>query len=221
MKTVMSVGGSIVVPDNLDVDFLKNFRKLILESEGQFIIIVGGGKTCRNYQNAAKQVIKLHKEDLDWLGIHSTRLNAHLLRTIFREHAYPRIITDPNEYIDFEEKILIAAGWKPGWSTDYCAVLLGEKHNAKAVLNLTNVDYVYDKNPKKYPDAEPIKKISWNDFREIVGDVWRPGLNAPFDPIASREAQEAGIKVVIMNGKNTKNLRNYLEGEKFEGTIIE
>ncbi len=97
---IISLGGSLIVPNEIDFNFLKNFRKLILKylkKEKRFIIISGGGKTARNYQNAISKVVKITKEDLDWIGIHSTRLNAHLLRTIFRDWAYPKIITNPQK----------------------------------------------------------------------------------------------------------------------------
>ena len=64
------------------------------------------------------------------------------------------------------------------------------------------------------------EKISWKEYRELIPKEWNPGLSSPFDPIASKMAEEAGIEVVIMNGKPIDNLANYLKGEKFLGTII-
>jgi uridylate kinase len=90
----------------------------------------------------------------------------------------------------------------------------------KKIINLSNIDYVYDKDPKKFPGAKKVEKFSWAEFRKLVGDKWNPGLNAPFDPIASKIAQESGMEVAIMNGRNLKNLKNYLEGKKFKGTTI-
>ena len=86
---------------------------------------------------------------------------------------------------------------------------------------MSNIDRAYDKDPKKFPDAKPYNNIKWDDFRKIVGDEWSPGMNAPFDPIASKKAQELGVKVVILNGSNFENLKNYFEGKKFVGTTIE
>ena len=74
--------------------------------------------------------------------------------------------------------------------------------------------------PRKNPDAKPIDSISWADFRAMVGDEWVPGKNAPFDPIASRLAQEAGIRVICADGRNTENTLAILNGEAFEGTVI-
>ena len=56
-------------------------------------------------------------------------------------------------------------------------------------------------------------------MRNIVGGKWKPGLNVPFDPIACREAERLGLKVVII-GKGIKNLKNFFNGKKFRGTII-
>jgi uridylate kinase len=221
---IISLGGSIIVPNEIDVGFLKSFKALIERyiSRGfRFIIVAGGGQTCRKYQGAASAVTRLDKEDLDWLGIHSTRLNAHLLRTIFWHDADPTVIKDPTTAKKTSKSMIqIAAGWKPGWSTDYDTVLLAKRFGADTILNLTNNDYVYDKDPKKFENARPIKEISWKDFRKLVGSEWNPGMNVPFDPIASREAEVSGLKVLMLNGTKLKNLENCLSGRKFIGTII-
>jgi uridylate kinase len=226
-KTVIiSLGGSLIVPDEIDWKFVKNFKKLIekyIRKKYKFIIITGGGKICRKYQDAASKVTKLTDDDRDWLGIHSTRMNGHFIRTVFREYAHPKINTNPNKlqgFKNFKENILVAAGWKPGWSSDYDAVMLAKNMHFKTIVNFSNINYVFDKDPKKYKDAKKIEKISWQDFRKIVGDKWHPGMSAPFDPIASKLAQQSGLEVIIMNGKNLNNLNNYLEGKKFQGTII-
>lgn len=220
---VISVGGSLICPDNIDVDFLKRFKEIInkhVKKGKRFILITGGGKTARNYQQAVREVGELNDEELDWLGIHATRINAHLLRTIFKEFAHPIINHDPTEKIDFKENILIASGWKPGFSTDYDAVLLAKQVGAKKLVNLSNIDYVYDKDPKEFPDAKPVKEIKWNDFRNMFGEEWSPGLNAPFDPVASKEAEQIKMTVYILNGKKLENLDNVLEGKEFSGTTI-
>jgi uridylate kinase len=220
---VISLGGSLVVPNEINIKFLSLFKNIIekkIKENKKFIIIVGGGKTARNYQNAAKALNKVSNEDLDWLGIHATRINAHFLLTIFRKYAHFRIIKNPKEKINFKEKILVAAGWKPGFSTDYDAVLLAKTYGSDTIINLTNVDYVYDKDPNKFKSAKPFKEISWKYYLKLIEQKWIPGLSAPFDPIASKLAQKFKFKVVILNGKKIKNLKNYLENKKFTGTII-
>jgi len=224
MKTiVISLGGSIIVPKEIDSNFLKKFKALIegfLKKDYRFIIITGGGYTARVYQKGASKVNFVNDDDLDWFGIHATRINAHLLRTIFKKYAFERVIKNPSEPIKTNKKIIVAAGYRPGCSTDHDAVILAKNINCKEIINLSNIDYVYDKDPKKHKDACPLKKISWKDFRKIIGDKWDPGLNLPFDPVASREAQKLDMKVIIANGKNLDNLKNILEGKEFIGTVI-
>lgn len=225
LPIVISVGGSLVVPKTgIDVVFLKSFKKAIvsLSKKGfRFIIVVGGGMTARQYQTAARSVGKLTLDDVDWLGIHATRLNGHLMRTVLREVAHPIMMKDPTRSLqNWKESVLIAAGWKPGWSTDYVAVRLAKKVKAKLVINLSNINYVYTKDPNKFKDAKKIEQISWKDFCHLVGGTWDPGMNAPFDPIASKLARTSKITVIVVNGKNAKNLNNVIEGKKFVGTKI-
>ena len=92
----------------------------------------------------------LTSKELDWLGISATRFNAYLVKTIFKNLTYREIIADPTKKIRMKnEKVIVAAGWKPGCSTDYDAVLLAKNLGVKTLINLTNIDYVYDKDPKK------------------------------------------------------------------------
>lgn len=222
---VISIGGSIVVPKSgIDVPYLDALRGMILKevrNGKRFIIVVGGGHTARLYQQAASAVIKLDPEDVDWIGIHATRLNGHLLRAIFRDHALHRVVKDPTKKVAWKQPIMVAAGWKPGWSTDYVAVRLARRHGAKRVINLTNIDAVYDKDPSRFDDAEPIERIAWKDFRKIVGDKWSPGANAPFDPIASKLAQKWGMEAIIAAGHDLKNVKAIIDRKKFKGTLID
>ena len=227
-KIIISVGGSLVVPNGgIDTTFLSKFNNFIRKQlaknrNRQFFLVIGGGTTSRHYRDAGRTVLghELTSDDLDWLGIHATKLNAHLVRTIFRDVAHPYILKHYEIIRKVEEPIVVAAGWKPGWSTDYPAVLLCEDYNAKTVINLSNIDKVYSKDPRKFKDAKSYDKISWEAFRKIVGDKWVPGIHAPFDPVAAKKAQDLGIKVVVMDGSNLENVENYFNNKKFVGTVI-
>jgi len=224
MKTIIiSLGGSVIVPDKIDVKFLMDFKKIIyryIKKNYRFVIYCGGGRTARNYQEAASKIVKLNNEDLDWLGVHATRLNAHFIKTLFNSITENIIVKNPTQKIKFTKRILIAGGWKPGWSTDYDAVLLAKKLNINTVINMSNIDYVYDRDPKKNKNAKKIRNICWKHYRKISGNKWKAGLNKPFDPIAAKEAEKSGLKVVVI-GKNLSNFENLLNNRKFEGTIIE
>ncbi|MBT5808403.1 UMP kinase [Candidatus Uhrbacteria bacterium] len=222
---VVSVGGSLVVPNGgVDHDFLKELKKIVkkhVKLGWKFVIVVGGGGTARQYQEAARKVGALTREDLDWLGIHSTRLNGHLVRTVFREIAHPVMIKDPTRAPKrWNKPVMVAAGWKPGWSTDYVATRIAKRLKSSVVINLSNIDYVYDKDPNKYKGAKIICDISWKDFRKMVGSKWDPGMNVPFDPVASKLASNSKMKVALLNGKNFENLDKLLKGERFVGTVI-
>jgi uridylate kinase len=227
-KVVISLGGSLVVPQTgIDADFLSSFDSFIRpkieeDNNSQFFIIVGGGSTTRQYQKAARTVMgeELPPEDLDWLGIHVTRLNAHLLRTIFRDIAHPVVLDRYDTIRKVDEQIVIASGWRPGWSTDFCATMVCEDYNVDTVINLSNIEKVYDSDPKINPNAVPIDAITWSGFQKLVGEKWTPGMNVPFDPIASKKAAELGLTVAIMDGKNLENLENYFQKKPFIGTTI-
>ena len=222
---VMSVGGSLIVPDNIDTVFLKNLKQFIdteTANGRRFIIIAGGGKTARRYQDAAASVTELNSEDLDWLGLHATRLNGHLLRTIFRHLAHPVVITNPDEVLDITKNVslIIAAGYRPGSSTDLRAIQIADRVGAKKVINLSNTDYVYTDNPKTNPNAEKIEEIVWSEFRKLIPTEWGPGLSSPFDPIAAKEAEKLQIEVAQINGNKLDEVIHYLHGEEFVGTRI-
>lgn len=223
---VLSLGGSIVAPDKVDTAFLKEFRKAIaeyLEEDGQrrLILVTGGGAPARVYQNAAKEISPdLAAYELDMLGIRATHLNGTLVRAIFSDYVGNELVTDPTGDFGFEGRILVAAGWKPGFSTDTDAVYLARKFGAKLVVNLSNIKKVYTDDPRKNPDAVPLDSISWNDFIAMVGTEWIPGKNTPFDPIASQIASKEGMRVVCADGRDIANTLAILRGEAFDGTLI-
>lgn len=226
MVTVISLGGSIVAPGAVDVSFLKDFRALageMLESDEKrrFILVVGGGGPARAWQNAYREICPPGKDqEADWIGVMATRLNAQLVKAVMENWCTQDLIVDPSRVGPFTGRVLVAAGWKPGFSSDYDAVLLAERFQADMVINLSNIEQVYTDDPKKNPEARPIDSISWDDFRAMVGDEWVPGKNVPFDPVASRHAAKAGIKVICAAGRNLPNLRLILEGRPFFGTLI-
>ncbi len=221
METIIiSVGGSIIVPDEIDFQYINKLKKFILSQKYKFILVVGGGALARKYIDAADKLGSSLVEK-DKIGIKSTILNAQLVLTAFKEEAYKEVITDPTKKVKTNKNVIIAAGWKPGCSTDYDAVMFAKTYDAKMVINLTNTHYVYSKDPRKYENAKMLKNITWDEMLKIVGTDWVPGSNAPFDPIASKAAKRLKLKVIIANGRKLNNIENLLNDKKFMGTIIE
>ena len=221
--TIISLGGSLVMPDAIDTAFVSELRATIQEriaAGERFVLIIGGGKVCRRYQEAARTLGADSQEAQDWVGIYATRLNAELVRVAFGSDAHHELVLDPEVLPSVTAPIAVGAGWKPGHSTDFDAVLMAEKSGAKRIVNLSNIDYVYDKDPQQFPDAKRIEQANWKEFRAILPKEWTPGVNVPFDPVAAKHAEALGLKVVIMNGKPLSNLKNYLTGGVFKGSVI-
>lgn len=224
--TVLSLGGSIIAPEKVDVEFLQKFNKSLREylnedKERKVIIVCGGGAPARIYQTAYRAVNE--KADLtaqDWIGIKATHLNGELVRAIFSDLCSDKLVTDPTTELEFSNQVLVAAGWKPGFSTDTDAVYLAQRFKGKLIINLSNIAKVYTDDPKTNPEATPLDSISWVDFRKMVGDEWVPGKNCPFDPIASKTAQKESMKVICADGRNIDNTMAILRNEDFEGTTI-
>ena len=238
MIKVLSVGGSIVSPAEPDTAFLTAFAAMIRswlneDTQRRLILVVGGGAPARLYQNSYRSVcslssagsgehslIQYDNNEADWLGIMATRLNAQLLKAVFSDVCTDPVVCDPTADFNFTGRILVAAGWKPGFSTDTDAVYLAERFGAKTVVNLSNIEKVYSDDPKKNPAAKPLDDILWKDFLHMVGEEWVPGKNCPFDPVASKKADKAGISVICAGGKDINNMLAILNEKPFLGTLI-
>lgn len=225
--TVFDFGGSIVAPDKPDTAFLRRFLEFLnrwLEDDPsrRAIMVVGGGGAARAWQGAVKEMApETPHESLDWVGVMATRLNAELVRALLGPLCPDPVVNDPTADFPFTGRILMAAGWKPGFSTDYDAVVLAERFGAERILMLSNIAQVYDDDPKVNPDAQPLDHLTWEEYGQIAGTEWKPGANVPFDPVATARATEAGLKVIAAAGKDLDNLKAILNGDHFTGTVIE
>ncbi|MCK5152766.1 MAG: UMP kinase [Spirochaetales bacterium] len=223
---VLSVGGSIVAPDKVDTVFVGNFKQAILDylnedPNRRLVFVVGGGGPARSYQKAYREIVENPDMDSqDWIGIMATRLNGELLKGVFGDECPDPVVTNPTAVKSFKGRILVAAGWKPGFSTDNDSVLLAENIGADTVINLSNIKKVYSADPKLDPNAVPLDRISWAEMRKLVGDKWVPGVNVPFDPVATKRASELKLKVITAAGNNIENMKKILVGSDFVGTTI-
>ncbi len=224
LKTiVISLGGSIIIPKTgFDPKFLRDFVRMVFnfKNKYRFILVCGGGNTTRLYQGVAKDVGKIQTSELDWIGIYSTRLNGRLMQALFGKNAHNELVIDPNKKQKWTAQVMLAAGWKPGFSTDYDAVLLAKKYGADTVINLSNIDYVYDKDPRVNKDAVKLENVTWAEFQKIVGTKWVPGANLPFDPIATTLARKNKMKVLFVKGDNLQEVKKAVQGKKIKGTVI-
>lgn len=216
MRIVFSIGGSIVIPKELDVKFLKSFSKLIkkYKKKHNFSIVVGGGRTARMFQEYRKE-LGLTEAEAHKIGIMATQLNALFVSKILDG-------TFSNEHpedIGKKKGLYISGGYKIGWTTDTDAAYIAKAMNADYLVNITDVKGVYTRDPGKYKDAKFIPELDWKGFFDIVGHEVKPGGHYVFDPIAGEVCHNNNIKVIVMS-KNLKNLEKFLNGRKFTGTVI-
>jgi len=220
---VLSLGGSLINPGRINTQYLKALRRAILNEirkGSRFFVVVGGGRPARDYQEAGKRVVILDMAALDWVGIGATKLNAELVRVIFGDLASDSVMSDPTKKVKTPARINVFSGWKPGRSTDFDAVKIAEVQGIKTVINLSNIDYVYDSDPRKNRKAKKLPQLSWKEFQRMFSPKWNPGAHVPFDPAGAALAAKRGIKVIVLNGAKLKNLAAVLRGHKFTGTTI-
>ncbi len=223
-KVVISLGGSIIVPDKVDYDYLKKFAKFVkkFSKKNKVVIVTGGGSTARKYIEGLRHVGS--KESLlSIVGIAATRLNARLVSGVFGlDERIPESLHGVKSALKLRNLVICGAlGMQKNMTSDGNAAEVAELINADFLVNMTNVDGLYDKNPKVYKDAKFIHKISFNDFLKRVNKIkFKAGQHFVLDQSAAKIIKRAKVKTYIV-GKDLKNLKNLLEGKKFIGTVIE
>ena len=223
MAVVISLGGSMVNgTGNPDLIFLKKFKALLSGKE-KIGIVVGGGKIARDYVKAA---FSFSKNPFwgDTLAVQATRLNAGLITRLFSEEACPVVFQDFESaaIASKEYRIVVMGGTIPGITTDTDAVLLAEAMNAKRVINISNVDGVYDSNPTKNKNAKMFKKMTFKQIQDIAdkSDTRKPGTNFVFDVIACKLAARTALEVHFVGGKNIADLSKAFKGTSHRGTVV-
>lgn len=219
---VISLGGSVIIPNGFDYKFLENFRKLILRlsKKNKIIICTGGGKIARDYI-AVLETRNLSKTICDEIGIFATRLNAKLVSS-FIGKCNDVIPTSLKEISNLLKRydVVVCGGLTPGRTTDGTTAEIASYLGTKTMLNIVDVKGLYDKNPKLYKNAKLIEAISPEDFIKFFENMnEKPGQHFVLDSLAANIAKKNKIKVVIIS-KDIKNLKNYFNNKKFVGTVI-
>ncbi len=217
---VISLGGSRIVPGRIDVNFLKNFKKVIsrISKKRKVVVCTGGGKVARDYIKAAKALsVSENKQNL--VGIAATRLNASLLSAVLGANVeILRKVKDVKKLLR-KHSVVVCGGIKPGSTSDGVTAEIAKLVKAEAMVNLTNVKGLYDKDPNRFKNAKFIAEISHKEFAKIMAKVKsKPGQHFVLDSVAARIARKNNIKVIIL--KDINQLENYLEGKQFKATII-
>ncbi|MFH0752690.1 MAG: UMP kinase, partial [archaeon] len=217
---VISVGGSIIVPDRVDYDFLRRLKATVkkLTRKYKIVICTGGGYTARNYISALKKS-KCSENIQNRIGIAATRLNAQLLAFDFQNSnkEIPESLGEVRKLLKAND-VVLCGGIRPGQTSDGTTAEIAEYVKADTLINMTNVSGLYTKDPRKYKDARLITKLTHAEFARIMSKVKeKPGQHFILDSVAARITRRRKIKVVILKG--VKNLEDYLSGKKFKGTV--
>ncbi len=224
MKVVISLGGSIFSKDEgIDVVYLKRFSKAIKEAgeEYRIFIVAGGGKTARKYIQAGRE-FGASEDFLDQLGIQATRLNAMLVSASLGGKGRGPV---PERIEDVEgsnpEELFVMGGTVPGHSTDAVSAMLAAHVDADLLINATNVDGVYEKDPKKHLDARRFDKLSSKELVDIVTTTgYRAGTSSVVDEKAAGIIHENRIRTAVVDGRDPANIIDAING-KITGTLIE
>jgi uridylate kinase len=221
---VISLGGSLIIPDEIDTNFLKRFRSVINKNKKKykFVIVCGGGSVARKYIKALAEDNKsTYLQSL--VGISITRLNARFMSYFFGIDPEKGIAHDMRHIENLLKKNDIvfcgALRYAPNQTSDATAVKLSSFLKTD-FINLTNVKGLYDKNPN-LDGAKFISRTNIDNFNKIVMSIPnKPGMHAPVDHIAMKVIRKHKIKTYIL-GKDIRQLDNLLNNKDFIGTIIE
>ncbi len=221
MKIVITIGGSIIIKDHNYKKFMDYAEVLRdLTDEHEIFVVVGGGKTARDYIGIARD-LGVSEAMCDEVGIEVTRLNAKLLIVALGEYAYPEVPQNFREALQFasSKKIVVMGGTEPAHSTDAVGSILAEFVGAELLINATSVDGLYNKDPNKYSDAKMFEEVKPSKMMDLMStkDI-KAGTYEFFDMTAIQIIKRSSIKTVILNGGNANNIKTAINGRI--GTII-
>jgi uridylate kinase len=221
MRIVVTVGGSIIIK-NHDYRRFKDYADVLkdMSAENEVFVVVGGGKTARDYIGIARE-LGVSEALCDDVGIDVTRLNARLLIMALGEDAYPVVPHNFREALEFSSssKIIVMGGTEPAHSTDAVGSILAEFVGAELLINATSVDGLYNKDPNKYEDAEMFEEVKPSEMMKLMSsNNIQAGTYEFFDMTAIQIIKRSSIKTVIVNGNDAQNVKRAMT-EKI-GTLI-
>lgn len=224
-KVVLNIGGSVLVPHEIDVDYINHLREMLLSfiNEGySFLIVVGGGNLARKYISAARS-LGADESYLDEIGINASRLNAQVLISVLGEVCYPEVPTNFSEVVAAARvfPVVVMGGTHPGHTTDAVSAMLAERTKASGLIIATNVKGVYDKDPNQFEEAKLLKRLGYDALLQITDTKDAgAGKSAVVDSLACKIVKRAEILLKVVDGRNLENFKKAIAGEEFEGTVV-
>ncbi len=193
----------------------------------RLVLVAGGGITARRYIQAGGKFVA-DQSSLDEIGIAISRLNATVLKAALGKFAFGSVPENLNEVTDaltighnrFQHRIITCGGFYPGQSTNAVAALIAEKSHAVQLINATDVDAVYDRDPRRFKQAKKLGSVSVEKLADILrrGSV-QAGAYDLMDPIALKIIARSNIPTSIVKC-DSKILESALDGKRVLGTTI-
>lgn len=225
MKIVIKIGGSIFFDKEgkINYDLLLEYSKEIrhLHELGHEVgVVTGGGSFAKQYLSQIRS-FNFVESVYDIIGIEFSRINALVFSMLLGDIAIKPILTSWDQvmqHID-DKRIIVLGGMQPGQSTNAVSAILAEYMSAEYLINLTNVEGVFDRPPTQ-AGAKLLRKITYQDFLKILfKQDSHAGHYELFDLVAFKIVSRSKIKLVFINGMNPKNLLDCLSGKKI-GTLV-
>jgi len=190
----------------------------------QIAIVVGGGNIFRGVAQQAKDMDRV---SADHMGMLATVINALALQdALEKQGAHTRVqsaivmnqIAEPfirRRAIRHMEKgrIIIFAGGtgNPYFSTDTAAALRAMEIKADVILKATQVDGVYDADPKVVTDAKRFTEITYME-------VLKRGLRV-MDSTAISLCKDNNLPIIVFKLAERGNIRRVIMGEKIGSRV--
>jgi len=224
LKVIVRVGGS-VVGSPLNASLIGKYVDLLksLKQQGHEVVaVVGGGSLAREFIRVAED-LGLEESQKDWAAIHVSRLFAQLFVLGLGDVGCGKV---PVSLDEAEEclrsgKIVVLGGLRPGMTTDSVAALVGERVNADLLVKGSNIDGIYNKDPRKYFSAKKLDLIKFEDLGKIFeADIHRAGINQVIDPEAVKILSRCRLRTIVVDGYKSQNVLDAVNGKKI-GTVVE
>lgn len=221
---VISIGGSVLIPDDNDFEYLSGLAELLvsLSRKVKLYVVVGGGRISRYYIKLGRK-FGVDERILDEMGVGVTRLNAKLLISALsgNSNEFPATSIAEAVVVGSDHPIVVMGGTTPGHTTDGVAASLAEFVKADRVVNATAVDGVYTKDPNKYDDAEKIEKMSFEELLECCKTSdWKAGPSNVFDAMGAEIIAKNRIPLLVVKGRDLEALESAIKGKPFSGTTV-
>jgi len=223
MRLVVRLGGSVVASP-VNTELMSKYADLIQQVRKQgheIAVVVGGGALAREFIGIAKQ-LGLGMDAQDEIAISVSRLYAQLFLKLLGKAGGTKVAITLDEAAKnlSEGKVVVMGGLKPGITTDAVAALVAEHLEADLLVKGTDQDGVYDKDPRRHPDAVKLDRLSFDDLPKIFkGSVHKAGIHQIIDPEAIKVMKRHHVKLVVVNGFKPENILGAVNGEKL-GTVI-